>query len=748
MRVLAVAPWFPCTAAPGSGLFNLRDAQTLAQDNDVVVLHLCRPEFFSDAEKEDVAPGGIRVVRVPFSYQKPWLWPRAISALRRLSRRADLVHTMAMPALAPTWMARLLGPKPPWVHTEHYTGVTDRSVGGSAGGAVGRVLAPLFAKPTEVVAVSDFLADSIREHRRGPMSVIPNAVMTPEHDPSFRGQDEALVRLIAVGNLIDVKGPLEAVRTLAELRSRGIDARLTWVGVGVLAEDTEALAGKLGVSNYLTMTGHVEPEELSAMLLDADAFLMPTRLETFGVAFAEALTHGLPVVASGRGGHLAFLPEGASRVVEPRDPVLLADAVQDLLSDPARMTREQIAAYGVSLFSEATRRAKYREVYARAMGEGKPTLLIVSFSDIRHDARVKKQISLFAERYDVTVCGWGEPLDDDVEQMLFEPRGSKRSDVAQAAMWHAGMYRAAYCMEPDVRYARRLLRGRRFDAVIANDIEPIGMAVDMFGAGRVHAELHEYYPGLQDQDPAWVKLRQPYYRWMLRHQVSRAASATTVSEAIAQRYRDEFAINAGVVYNALPLLDFTPTPVGDPIRIVHSGGAQPNRRIEVMMEAVAGSSANVTLDLFLTGQGSAYSDGLYELAQRLGDRITVHPPVPYQELIGTLNAYDIGIHILPATATNNVLALPNKIFDYVQARLAVVVGPTPEMSARVKDFDLGLVTDGFERDEVIRALDLLTAEDVSRWKHNSEAAAVELQVGRQLPVWSEAVATILKRADG
>lgn len=50
-----------------------------------------------------------------------------------------------------------------------------------------------------------------------------------------------------------------------------------------------------------------------------------------------------------------------------------------------------------------------------------------------------------------------------------------------------------------------MLKGREFDVVLTNDIEPVGLAIELFGADKVHADLHEYYPGLHDQNPAWVK---------------------------------------------------------------------------------------------------------------------------------------------------------------------------------------------------------------------------------------------------
>ena len=219
-----------------------------------------------------------------------------------------------------------------------------------------------------------------------------------------------------------------------------------------------------------------------------------------------------------------------------------------------------------------------------------------------------------------------------------------------------------------------------------------------------------------------------------------------MSDTIADRYRDEFGVTCGVVRNAAPLQELEPTSVGSPLRIVHSGGAQPNRRIEVMMEAVAASSADVILDLYLTQQTSPYAQGLRDLAEQLGERVTVYPPVPQAELVRTLNAYDVGIHVLPPTNTNNALALPNKFFDYLQARLGMIIGPTADMARLLAQYDVGVVADSFDVDAVTRAIDSLDPAQVGEWKRNAHARAAEGSAERQEHVWREAIEALAGRA--
>lgn len=359
MRVLAVTPWFPCEAAPGSGLFNLRDVRLLTQDHEVEVLHLIRPEWFRGNE---VDLSGLRVTRIPFSIRRPNTLHSAARSIRERAIDFEIVHSMAFSALPPMRRAKIAVP---WVHTEHYSQLVTPSLSKPMA-AINEVLKRLFAFPTETVAVSRALANVIDRYRSVPTTVIGNEVMIPTDPIPQSGLNPGRVQLIGVGGIIERKGSIPAVETMVELRRRGIDASLTWVGEGDLAARMGTVAAEAGMAVHLRLTGQLAPEELSQELLGADLFLLPVETETFGVAIAEALAHGLPVVATGTGGHEEFLPPEASRLIGERAAGPLADAVQDLLGDRDVWSRTETAAYARERFSTQTRRTQYLDVYARA----------------------------------------------------------------------------------------------------------------------------------------------------------------------------------------------------------------------------------------------------------------------------------------------------------------------------------------------------------------------------------------------
>ena len=111
-----------------------------------------------------------------------------------------------------------------------------------------------------------------------------------------------------------------------------------------------------------------------------------------------------------------------------------------------------------------------------------------------------------------------------------------------------------------------------------------------------------------------------------------------------------------------------------------------------------------------------------------------HDPVKPAELPKTLNQYDVGVFWIPPFNTNARLTLPNKLFDFVQARLAVAVGSTVEMVDVVKQYDLGIVSSGFSVEQIVESLNTLTSENIAVYKQNVDAAARDLSFDKDAEV--------------
>lgn len=369
-----------------------------------------------------------------------------------------------------------------------------------------------------------------------------------------------------------------------------------------------------------------------------------------------------------------------------------------------------------------------------------PRLLIISFSTIASDARVLKQVLRLSGGLEVHTLGYG-PAPDGVTGHFRVPDDLPiwRYDRASVILRR---YRRAYWNNAAVAFAAEALRGTQWDVVLANDVDAVGLALAQRATHGVHADLHEYAPRQKEDVPRWRWFIAPFVGWMCREFVAAADSVTTLGQGIADEYQRVYGIRAEVVTNAAPFHTLSPTPVSRPIRLVHSGAALRDRNLMLMAEAVADADADVTIDFFLTANDPGYLQELRRFAEGT-DRVRILDPVPYEQLIPTLNSYDVGVFMLPPVNFNYQWTLPNKFFDFVQARLGVVIGPSPEMVRVLEKHGFGRVTAGFGTEDLVRTLNGLTAMGVQEWKLAAHAAATTLSGERQADIWEQAIQRLL-----
>jgi glycosyltransferase involved in cell wall biosynthesis len=128
------------------------------------------------------------------------------------------------------------------------------------------------------------------------------------------------------------------LRGLALARRADPGLALLIGGVGPLEGELRALITALGLDGHAFLAGLIPPEHKAAYFNSADAFVFPSRLEGFGIAPAEAMACGRPVLAA----RAASLPEvigEAGLYFEPGSPQALAEGLLILAHDPALRQR-------------------------------------------------------------------------------------------------------------------------------------------------------------------------------------------------------------------------------------------------------------------------------------------------------------------------------------------------------------------------------------------------------------------------
>ncbi|WP_313477794.1 hypothetical protein [Microbacterium sp.] len=356
-------------------------------------------------------------------------------------------------------------------------------------------------------------------------------------------------------------------------------------------------------------------------------------------------------------------------------------------------------------------------------------ILCISLSPIRRDARVLRQIGILRQLGDVVSVGYDEQPEGVVEHIRV-PDDRLSLPQTLSGVLKLGLHRfdSVELEAPGVSYALDRLKGREFDLVVANDARVLALAFAVADGAPVWADMHEWAPEERTHVLSWRLLVAPFMIHLCRKYLPRASAVTTVGGEIAKLYQRDFGVSPQVMRNAAPFADLSPSEVSaDRVRLVHSGGAVHGRNLEAMIDAVKMLDARFTLDMYLVpaADGGRYLRSLHERAG--GDpRIVFHDPVPPAALPATLNAYDVGVFWIPPVHTNARLTLPNKLFDYVQGRLALAIGPTVEMERIVREHGLGVVSDGFDAPSCAESLRSLTADRIRGFKNASDASAERL----------------------
>jgi glycosyltransferase involved in cell wall biosynthesis len=372
-------------------------------------------------------------------------------------------------------------------------------------------------------------------------------------------------------------------------------------------------------------------------------------------------------------------------------------------------------------------------------------ILVISFSDLQRDPRVRRQINALRQEHTITTVGLGDPQIAGVGfiSCALAPRTLARK-IMEAAELALHRYEQYYWSLPQVIELQAKLADVDFELIVANDVDTLPVALRVAGTRPVVIDAHEYAPRQFEDKLVWRLTRQGFAQHLCFRYLNRAAAMTTVCDGIALEYRRNFAVEPAVVSNAAPFHDLPLRPTSpSKIRLIHHGGATPSRRIEGMIDMMDLADERFSLDLILV---PGYARYIARIRQRAAGnpRIRFLDPVPMDKIVELSAGYDVGLFLLPPTNFNYAMALPNKLFEFIQARLAVAIGPSTEMARIVREFECGIVADDFGPATLARALNSLTAVDVDRMKAGSEKAAHVYTAENNAEKMREIVTSVLK----
>ncbi len=295
----------------------------------------------------------------------------AMGAYRRLGDtgfRPDVIHAHVYGAGVPAAIIAARN-RIPLVVAEHFSGVAQRSLTR----VEVRKARYAYTHAARVLPVSRFLEEAIKSYGIDvPFEVVPNAVDTSLFfpNPTVRTKD-GTCRLIFVGSLepSGEKGFPTLLNALAMLDARRSDWHLDVLGDGGERSSHEATTAALGLREHVTFHGSRSKQTVAEMMREADLLVLPSRVETFGAAAAEALVSGLPVVATAVGGIPELVDERNGRLVPREDPAALAAALDETLDRLGTFDRSAISAQACDRYGLRVVGDRLAEIYDSVLAE-------------------------------------------------------------------------------------------------------------------------------------------------------------------------------------------------------------------------------------------------------------------------------------------------------------------------------------------------------------------------------------------
>jgi glycosyltransferase involved in cell wall biosynthesis len=409
----------------------------------------------------------------------------------------------------------------------------------------------------------------------------------------------------------------------------------------------------------------------------------------------------------------------------------------------------------------------------------RPVICILALSRISDDPRVRRQGDAFSDAgWQVVGVGlpggvcpgpaWvmGQQRDDGAETADYQcnARCSRKSDLfgfwaarirdggdlLAARLGGSVACRSYWRLSGDARNIYDRASRIEADVWLANDwaMLPVASRLAKEKGGFYGYDTHELATDEFADRLRWRFWKRPLTGAIERRSIGGAAVVSAVSEGIAERLQDLYSLpRLPAVIRNTPIFESTPfRPTTSPIRVIYQGIIVPGRGLEAVIDSVC--AWRPEFDLTIRGPGDA--SFLHALQRRiygrgLGTRVRLAPPVPMTSLVQEAAGFDIGLFALPRSSRHNELALPNKLFEYIMAGLAICVTELPEMARLLRQYHLGMTFPQLDPGAIAETINRLDPQTIDRYKRNALIAAQHLCWERERELLLAAYAHCLAR---
>lgn len=367
------------------------------------------------------------------------------------------------------------------------------------------------------------------------------------------------------------------------------------------------------------------------------------------------------------------------------------------------------------------------------MKAAKKRIIVSVTNDLVSDNRVHKVCtSLEKMGFEVLLVGRVLPLSQPIERS-YQTRRLRL------------LFKKGVCFYAEYNFRLFLfLLFTKCDILLSNDLDTLtaNFLVAKIKGKHLVYDSHEYFTEVPEliHRPKVQKI----WKWLEKQMHPKIKYAYTVCNSIAKVYNKKYDVDFKVVRN-IPMankLSSSKTETNEKI-ILYQGAVNIGRGLE---QAILAMHFIENAKLIIAGDGDIKPQ-LEELVEteKLQNKVEFTERLPLEKLVELTTQADLGLSIEEDLGLNYRFALPNKLFDYIQAQVPVLVTNLPEMKAIVKEYKIGAITNSLKPKEFAAKINDTLNNTAKRkiWKENLKIAAIELTWEKEEKILQEIYSNFL-----
>lgn len=376
MHILVISSGYPNAYEPLDGIFYRDQAEALqAAGHEVGVISAIPVSVFSFLRlrqwkfgKKKFVQNGVRTFTHTYlNKPKSPLYLVKKARVYGMALFEQYIHEFGLPDIVHLHcyegggFARAIKEKHgiPYVVTEH----SSRFLLGTIPSSLEVVAKEVFAHASKRIAVSHFLKETLAQKYGLNFCYVPNIVDVSVFKINSSIPKKAHFTFVHVAGMNANKNQVMLLKAFGQLAAKLPEPELVLVGDGPLREELEKLTLELKLNGRVHFTGHQSREHLVRIYNESHAFVLSSFRETFGVVLIEAMSCGLPVVATKCGGPESIISESYLGELSDIDVESLSLSMEKVYRDRAAIDANQIRSFALSHFSGEFVANQLRDIY-------------------------------------------------------------------------------------------------------------------------------------------------------------------------------------------------------------------------------------------------------------------------------------------------------------------------------------------------------------------------------------------------